>query len=131
MDYFSSIYSYENLFLAWERVKRNRGCAGSDGITLYDFERELTENLKELSASLSSQDYHPLPLCKFPVPKENPNEFRYLSVPTVRDRIAQTAAYLVLKHVFEKEFENSSHAYREGRGVQTAIQNIMALRKQG
>ncbi len=56
---------------------------------------------------------------------------RYLSVPTVRDRIAQTAAFLVTREIFEAEFEDVSHAYREGRGVKTAVWDIKEWRDKG
>jgi retron-type reverse transcriptase len=56
---------------------------------------------------------------------------RFLSVPTVRDRVAQTAAFLVTKDLFEAEFEDISHAYREGRGVKTAVWDIKEWRDKG
>jgi retron-type reverse transcriptase len=56
---------------------------------------------------------------------------RFLSVPTVRDRVAQTAAFLVTKEIFEAEFEDVSHAYRQGRGVRTAVYDIKEWRDKG
>jgi len=56
---------------------------------------------------------------------------RFLSVPTVRDRVAQTAAFLVTREIFEAEFEDVSHAYRQGRGVKTAVWDIKEWRDKG
>jgi group II intron reverse transcriptase/maturase len=116
---------------SWDRVRDNQGCRGSDGITLEQFERDLDSNLKQLQNDLVYQHYHPFPLLHFPVPKHKDSGERYLSVPTVRDRIAQTAAFLTTREIFEAEFEHPSHAYREGRGVQTAIIEIKKWRDKG
>lgn len=80
---------------------------------------------------LIRQQYHPFPLLRFPVPKRNRKGVRYLSVPTVRDRIAQTAMFLETREIFEAEFETVSHAYREGRGLKTAVQEIKKWREKG
>jgi group II intron reverse transcriptase/maturase len=134
----------ETLRQAWERVRENAGCRGSDGITVGQFARRLQQNLQELQFNLQSERYAPYPLMRFPVPKRNrplpkggteypgnPDAFRHLSVPTVRDRIAQTAVFLATREIFEAEFENVSHAYREGRGVKTAVYAIREWRDRG
>lgn len=143
-----------NLEAAWQRVLANGGCRGSDGINLQRFGFDLVDNLRDLSHSLEHGYYHPYPLLRFPVPKRStvgqfdsstvnrptvklsngptviPSQ-RFLSVPTVRDRVAQTAAFLVTKEIFEAEFEDVSHAYREGRGVKTAVWDIKEWRDKG
>jgi len=113
---FSSIYSSENLIQAFQRVAENGGCAGCDGVWISDIEKELDTHLTELQQDLKSGMYHPFPLMRISVPKRNGKGKRFLSIPTVRDRIAQTAVFLVTRNIFEREFENISHAYREGRG---------------
>ncbi len=123
-DIFSAICDITNLYEAFFRVRANGGCRGSDGITIRMFERRLEKNLKELNSDLSKFKYTAFPLLRFAVPKRNTKSFRYLSVPTVRDRVAQTATFLVTRDIFESEFENISHAYREGRGVKTAVYAI-------
>ncbi|MBN1543748.1 RNA-directed DNA polymerase [candidate division KSB1 bacterium] len=126
-----SVVASSNLLAAWERVRDNRGCRGSDGETIRSFAHGGYARLHGLADDIRSGDYAPFPLLRFPVPKRNSSSVRYLSVPTVRDRVAQAAAYLPLKEIFEHEFEEVSHAYREGRGVRTALENIRRLYRQG
>ncbi len=128
---FERICKISTLRYGWERVFENSGCRGSDGLSIASFARNGERNLKTLSDDLYYQTYHPFPLLRFPIPKRNNNGVRYLSVPTMRDRVAQAAAYLATKDIFEKEFEDLSHAYREGRSVLTAIQNIKKWRDAG
>lgn len=122
---------YQTLQSAWERVAENRGCAGSDGVSIERYAVHLQKNLRDLSHSLASQTYHPFPLLRFPVPKRSGQGQRFLSVPTVRDRVAQTSAFVVTKHKFEAEFEDVSHGFREGRGVRTAVYDIKTWRDKG
>ncbi|MCI0692474.1 reverse transcriptase/maturase family protein [candidate division KSB1 bacterium] len=149
-----------NLEAAWQRVLANAGCRGSDGVTVAQFAARLETHLRDLSNCLAKQEYHPYPLLRFPILKDKSREasgilqvashshlqpatshlplanlplanLRFLSVPTVRDRVAQTAAFLVTKEIFEAEFEDVSHAYREGRGVRTAVYDIKEWRDKG
>jgi len=129
--YFTQICSYTTLAEAFERIRENHGCRGSDGITIEHFANNLESNLRQLANDLAEQRYHPWPLLRFPVPKRSGGGVRYLSVPTGRDRIAQAAVYLVTRETFEQEFENISHAYRPQRGLPTAIHDIKYWRDQG
>lgn len=128
---FTALTSPTTLSNAFERVAENHGCAGSDGVSIELFERDKHANLQQLAEDLTSQTYHPFPLLRFPIPKRRGGGVRWLSVPTVRDRTAQAAAYLVTRPIFEAEFESMSHAYREGRGVKTAIRDIEKWRDAG
>ncbi len=112
-----TISNYNILKSAFKRVKENKGCRGSDGVSIFQFERNLQRNLKELGHDLSNGIYHPFPLMRFPIPKRSGKGVRHLSVPTVRDRTAQTSVFEVTRVIFEAEFEEISHAYRTGRGV--------------
>jgi RNA-directed DNA polymerase len=77
---------------AWEQVRRNRGAAGVDRITLADVERYgVARLLDELAADLKEQRYRPLPARRVFIPKPGSSEQRPLSIPTVRDRIVQAA----------------------------------------
>jgi group II intron reverse transcriptase/maturase len=132
MEWFNKLIVFEyDLHTAFTRVSENAGCRGSDGMTIRMFQRNLERNLKELGDDLISGRYHPFPLIRFPVPKRKSEGVRYLSVPTVRDRVAQAAAYLSLRSRFEAEFEEASHGYRVGRGVLTAIGDIKKWRDKG
>lgn len=130
-DLIKGIASIENLNAAWQRVYENQGCRGSDGITIERFGLSLEQNLSSLSHALLSRRYHPYPLLRFAIPKRKAKGVRFLSVPTVRDRVAQSAAFLATREIFEAEFEDVSHAYREGRGVLTAVAEIKKWRDKG
>lgn len=130
-DLLNKIASLPVLNEAWQRVSENHGCAGSDGVTIERFSLSLEENLGDLSRSLSRQEYQPYPLVRVTIPKKNGKGERFLSIPTVRDRVAQSAAYLSTREIFEAEFETVSHAYREGRGVKTAVFEIKEWRDKG
>jgi group II intron reverse transcriptase/maturase len=111
---------------AWEQVRRNRGAAGVDGETLkavaaYGVERMLTE-LREL---LLAGRYRPQPSRRVLIPKPGrPGEERPLSIPRVRDRVAQTAAKLVLEPIFEASFLPTSFGFRPKRSAHQALELI-------
>lgn len=128
---FEKICREKNLEAAYERVAENAGCRGSDGVSVYAFGDRLHKNLRTLWADLESGRYHPYPLLRFPIAKKKRNEKRWLSVPAVRDRVAQTAVFLITAPIFEAEFENVSHAYRQGRGVRSAVYQVRDYAKQG
>jgi len=130
-NFLPAIADLNNLKSAFIRVKQNGGCRGSDGVSIERFEAHLDRNLRVLSHDLNQQMYHPYPLMRFDIPKRSGKGLRHLSVPTVRDRVAQTATFLVTKDIFEQEFEDTSHAYRAGRGVLTAIEEITKWRDKG
>src|SRR5579871_5221129 len=119
-DLFSQVCKPDNLRSAWERVDESHGCAGIDGVTLERFAFRLDKELKRLQYELESGDYEPLPLIRFFVPKSNGMQ-RALSVPVVRDRVAQHAVISIVEPLFEAQFDDSSYAYRRGRSVQQAL----------
>ncbi len=80
----------DNLLTGWQRVRDNHGCAGADGVSIEEFEHALKDNLALLAAEISRRTYCPLPLLKILVDKgKGDGESRVLSIPTVRDRVAQ------------------------------------------
>ena len=124
------IAARRTLHAAFERVRENAGCRGSDGVTVGGFAASLESELDRLERSLLDRRYRPLPLLRFPVAKRS-GGVRWLSVPTVRDRVAQTAVHLVIQDVVEAELEESSYAFRRGRSVRDAIHRVRELRDQG
>jgi retron-type reverse transcriptase len=108
------------LYKAFERVRENGGCRGADGMTVGDFAARLEEEIDRLEDRLLRRVYHPFPLLRLSIPKPT-SGLRHLSIPTVRDRVVQTAVDLVTRDLFEKEFEDCSYAYRCGRSVRAAI----------
>jgi len=113
---------------AWNRVKRNKGAAGVDRQTI-DSIRALGEEsfLNDLSKTLRAGKYRPQAVRRHWIPKPN-GEQRPLGIPTVRDRVVQTAAKLVLEPIFEADFKDCSYGFRPGR---SATQALEALRLRG
>lgn len=119
-----------NFYAAWNRVKENKGCAGTDGQSIAEFELDLETNLKRLRHEVEGGVYRPLPMLRAWMTKEGGGQ-RPLSIPAVRDRVLQTAVALVATPRFEAEFEDCSFAYRKGRSVELAVRRIMRLRDEG
>ena len=115
--------NHSSLSSAFQHVKGNDGCAGVDGVTIKRFEENLDLNLARLQDELDRQIYFPLPLMKILVEKKN-GEARGLCIPTVRDRVVETAVLQMIGPVLEKEFEDCSFAYRKGRSVKQAVYKI-------
>lgn len=118
---------------AWEQVRRNRGAAGIDGETLAAVEAYGVEQmLAELRELLLTGRYRPQPSRRVYIPKPGrPGEERPLSIPRVRDRVAQTAAKLVLEPVFEARFLPSSFGFRPKRSAHQALELIRKIVNQG
>lgn len=131
--------SAENFGQAWEKVRRNNGCAGVDGETIAAFERHAVDQLERLRRSLQNGTYQPMPLRSLQIPKktrpqpgELPKmEWRRLAVPTVRDRIVQQALLNLLHPILEPQFEESSFAYRPGRSYEGAVRQVEQWRNRG
>lgn len=126
----SEIATLPNLKKAFFRVEASRGMAGVDRVTISGFKRELAVNLAILSKELREGSYRPLPLLRFLVAKPDGSP-RVLTVPIVRDRVAQAAVLNVTEALFEAQFEDVSFAYRKGRSVKQAAYRIRELREQG
>jgi len=127
-----SFLSPASLRRAFARVRENHGCAGCDGVTIAEFERDLDARLQELRRSVEDESYFAWPLRKIEVEKRPGSpERRTLLVPTVADRVLQTAVAAFLEPILEPEFEECSFAYRRGRSVRMAVERVHALFQQG
>ena len=119
-----------NLHQAWSKVYENQGCAGVDRQTLAAFAEHLHLNLGTLRDEVLHETYQPLPLLRVELEKPTGGK-RPLSIPSVRDRVLQTAVTRVIEPVFEAGFEDCSFAYRKGRSVEQAVNRIQCLQRQG
>jgi group II intron reverse transcriptase/maturase len=112
---------------AWRRVKRNKGAAGIDRQTLSDVERYGVERfLAEVESLLRAGEYRPRAVLRRYIPKADGKE-RPLSIPTVRDRVVQAAARLVLEPIFEADFRPDSYGFRPKRGTLQALERLRKL----
>lgn len=125
------VYALPNLRAAFARVKANAGAAGIDQQTIGKYEGQLEENLQGLGQSLRNGTYHPQAVRRVWIPKPGSREQRPLSIPTVRDRVVQTALRNVIEPIFERDFAAHSYGYRPGRGCKDALRRVDQLLKEG
>lgn len=125
------VFSEENLFWSWAQVARNRGAAGVDRVTIDEFARHLAQNLKRLTQTLREETYRPQDVKRVWIPKPGSTEQRPLGIPTVRDRVVQTALRHVLEPIFERDFAEHSYGFRPGRGCKDALRRVDQLLKNG
>ena len=130
LSLFEQITSVHSLYQAWRKVRANRGAAGVDAISLDDFEAKLTANLRELSRSLLSGAYQPMPARFVMVAKEDGKE-RELGILSVRDRVAQRAVLDAIEPLVEPLLLDCSFAFRQGRNIEMAVQRMIAARANG
>lgn len=121
---YDRIFRGDVLGEAWRRVRANRGAAGVDGQTLADIEAYGVDCLlAELACDLEAGRYRPAPVRRQEIPKPDGGR-RPLGIPTVRDRIVQTAAKIVLEPIFEADFQSCSYGYRPKRSASEALEVI-------
>jgi group II intron reverse transcriptase/maturase len=110
---------------AWESVRKNGGSPGMDGITITDVKKPGVETLlNEIQAELKARAYQPSPLKRVYIPKANGKQ-RPLSIPTVKDRITQTAIKIVIEPIFEQQFEPYSFGFRPDKSAHNAVDEIV------
>ena len=120
----------KTLALAWEKVRANKGAAGVDGQSIERFASRASEYLAELSEDLRTGAYRPQAIKRVDIPKGD-GSTRPLGIPTVKDRIAQTAVKLVIEPVFEVMFLDTSYGFRPGRGAKDGLREVDRLLGEG
>ncbi len=116
---------------AAEAVIRNAGAAGVDGQTTELLEAQVEETITTLNRQLREERYAPQPVKRQWIPKLGSAEKRPLGIPTVRDRVVQTALVYVLEPIWERDFAQHSYGFRPGRNAQQAIERVETLLQQG
>jgi len=125
------VYRPANLRQAFARVKANQGAAGVDHQTIEMFEQHLEANLERLGSALQDGSYRPQALRREWIAKAGSSEKRPLGIPTVCDRVVQTAMRAVLEPIFERIFAAHSYGFRPGRGCKDALRRVNCLLQQG
>src|SRR5438552_9403151 len=110
---------------AYALARDNAGAAGVDGMTFAQIEAAGVEAwLAGLREELVSKTYRPDPVRRVMIPKSDGGGERALGIPTIRDRVIQTAAKLVLEPIFEADFEDNAYGYRPARGAVDAVKDV-------
>lgn len=118
---------------AFKTVKKNRGAAGIDKVSIQMFEENLEQNLAALMRDMKTRNaYQPKPLRRVHISKgPNSKETRPLGIPGVRDRVAQEVVRCLLHKVFEPKFHDASYGFRPGRNCHMAIEQALELNSRG
>jgi RNA-directed DNA polymerase len=124
------VYAPATLTAAWGRVRANRGAAGVDGESIERFAARSEGYLTELGMALREGTYRPQAVRRVDIPKGD-GKTRPLGIPTVKDRIVQTAVKLVIEPIFEATFRPGSYGFRPGRGCKDALREVDRLLREG
>jgi RNA-directed DNA polymerase len=121
---YDKVYRADILAHAYALSQQHGGAPGVDGVTFEDIEGEGRERwLAAVQEALRTQTYRPQPVRRVLIPKPGGGE-RPLGIPTIRDRVVQTAAMLILQPIFEADLEPTAYGYRPGRGALEAVQEV-------
>lgn len=120
----------ELMLKAFKAVKKNRGAAGIDKVSIEMFERNLTANLLSLMGELKQGRYQPVPLRRVYIPKGD-GKTRPLGIPTVKCRVAQEVVRRLINSTFESRFHDNSFGFRPGRNCHQAVERLLEFAEQG
>ena len=124
------ILSDDNIEKAYKAVYANKGSAGVDGMSVYELEDYLRENLDSIRALIANREYYPLPVRRVEIPKPNGKK-RKLGIPAVVDRVIQQAMVQILSPLCEPYFSVYSYGFRENRSCEKAIVKVLEYLNDG
>jgi len=125
------VYRELNLFTSTRKVIGKKGAAGVDRQSTEDFLRSEVAEIRRLHEELKSGTYRPKAVRRVQIPKPGSNQMRPLGIPTVRDRVVQTAVVNVIEPIFDNEFHERSFGFRRGRGCHAALRVVEGLLDSG
>ena len=125
------VQSETTLRAAFAEVAANQGAAGVDHVSVEHFAKDRDANLRRLSEELRQGTYRPQQIRRHYIPKPGSTEMRPLGIPTVRDRVVQTALRMVMEPIFERDFAAHSYGFRPNRGCKDALRRMQELLKSG
>ncbi len=120
VELWERIFSRYNLLQALERVQKNRGAPGVDGMTVEEMPAHLKANWESIRAKLEAGSYQPSPVRRVEIPKPN-GGVRMIGIPTVQDRLIQQAIQQILSREYEPEFSDHSYGFRPRRSAHEAV----------
>ena len=121
---YDKVYRKDILYYAYCAAREQNGAPGVDGESFADIEKEGEMKwLRRMEEELHKRTYKPDPVRRVMIPKPGGGE-RPLGIPTIRDRVVQTAAKVVMEPIFEADFEDSAYGYRPRRSAQEAVQEV-------
>jgi len=128
---YDKVTNQQNLYFSAMKVVGKKGAAGVDRQTVEDFSEQCWPELDRLEQELKDETYRPLPVRRVEIPKPGSNEKRALGIPTVRERVVQTALLHVLEPIFDHTFHPRSFGFRRGRGCHDALRCVEELLVEG
>lgn len=124
------VFSLKNLYAAFKHVKKNKGKAGLDRVSIKQFESNLDVNIMSIHQELKTAIYNPAPVLRVYIPKGR-HDKRPLGIPIVKDRIVQQAFRQIIEPIFEKGFSDNSFGFRPDRCCHDAIKRLEQYKQEG
>lgn len=125
------VWAEDTLERAWDKVRSNGGSPGVDGITIERFAKDSQSRLLAVKEQIKAGTYQPKPVKRVWIDKLGSREKRPLGVPTVTERIVQSALRMVIEPIFEKDFAEHSYGFRPGRGCKDGLRRVDQLLHEG
>ncbi len=124
------VFRLENLYSAFHQVKKNKGAAGLDRVSIKQFEADLDTNIMNIHKELKTTEYTPSAVLRVYIPKGKHGK-RPLGIPIVKDRVVQQAFRQIIEPIFEKDFSDNSFGFRPERCCHDAIKRLEQYKQEG